>query len=458
MLRHSLFALLCTSSLNAGEFEAFVEQQLAPQLREKLLDAKFNDKAIGLLPFRAQLPKGISTFNAGTINTHFPEMLLMAMVRTERDPAAPSFDFLREVAATASEKELGKWYQKTDDRRQLFKIEYPSLWSKESRKPDVLLTGRIRISDDAKEASILIESFTESSPQLKKLLETKAPTSISLFRAMGCSFSLPEAAFKKPQKEREAIIVETVRKRGGDHGPAPTDISPNNVAGLRIDVLYNDERQKIQVRKGPRGDYEFFVATPKAKQKVTIRVTHLEQQKELLGFVLRVNGENTWNQERLEAEQCRRWLLKPGTNLLFRGFSFEDPLDGQTREQPWKVLSEADSIRRVADFGDKTGTIDLDVYGSGNDLDEIAIAIDRSLLKQAPTQGYANFRKTLEELAQSKSTARNRGVLVRDENMTAKAFKAETMEFNHPSLRAGITLHYYAPNAAAELDLAVTEK
>lgn len=435
---------------HAGELDRLFDEVLTPKLRNHLLDEGFQGKAIGFLPFRSRAGDGNRTFNAGPINAQLPEMLALSLLRTD-DPKLPEprFPVLRDAADTAADKKVGLWFQKTEERRKLFKTEFPVLWSDKMARPGAFVTGQIRLSADAKEATVTLESFTAKDLELKKVAEETIPATPAILRGLGFGFALRPEEVKKSRAERGAAAAREVRERGMK--VKEPEFSPEGIGGLKLEVFYNGEKQKVETRRGKRGELEFHLPSPKKGQKVTMTVTHLDTEKQPLGFVLRVNGENTWEQERLDAEQCQPWLLKPGKSMTFAGFSFIDR-EGKTREQPWKVLSDDDSRRRLADFGDKTGSIDLDVFSPGSEVEEIPLAMDRGVLKKP--SDFASFRKAVDEFTATKGrSVRNRGVLVRDENVTAKEFQTERLDFVNPVPRAGITIRYYAPDVGEELDI-----
>jgi hypothetical protein len=451
--RAALLIALSLAPVNptrAGELDRLLDEELIPKLRNALLDAGFQDKAVGFLPFRSRTVEGKQSFNAGPINTQLPEMIALSLLSTD-DPKlkGPRFQILRDAADTAADKKVGLWFQKKEERRKLFKSDFPVLWADQTARADVFVTGLVRLSADAKEATVVVESFTANDLALKPLAEATVPTTRSILRSLGFSFELRPELIKKSRLERDAAAAREVRERGMK--VKEPEFSPEGIGGLKLEVFYNGEKQKVETRRGKRGELEFHLPSPRRGQKVTMAVTHLDTEKEPLGFVLRVNGENTWEQERLDAEQCQPWLLKPGRSMTFSGFSFVDR-EGKTREQPWKVLSDDDSRRRLADFGDKTGTIDLDVFSSGSEVEDIPLAMDRGVLKKP--SDFASFRKAVDEFTATKGrSVRNRGVLVRDENVTAKEFQTERLDFVNPVPRAGITIRYYAPDVGEELDI-----
>lgn len=432
----------------AGELDQILDEVLTPKLRNHLLDESFQGKAVGFLPFRSRAGDGRQTFNAGPINTQLPEMLALSLLRTD-DPKLPEprFKILRDAADTAADKKVGLWFQKTEERRKLFRADYPVLWSDRTARPDAFVTGQILLSADAKEATVVVESFTAKELEPKRVVKETIPATRSILRGLGFGFELPPEEVKKSRLERDAAAAREVRERGMK--VKEPRFSPEGIGGLKLEVFYNGVKQEVKTRRGKRDELEFHLPSPKKGQQVTMTVTHLDAEKVPLGFVLRANGENTWEQERLDAEQCQPWLLRPGRSMTFSGFSFVDR-EKKTREQPWKVLSDDDSRRRIADFGDKIGTIDLDVFSSGGEVEEIPIAMDRGVLKK-PTD-FASFRKAVDEFAETKGrSVRDRGVLVRDENVTAKEFRTERLDFVNPVPRAGITIRYYAPDVGDEL-------
>jgi hypothetical protein len=100
-----------------------------------------------------------------------------------------------------------------------------------------------------------------------------------------------------------------------------------------------------------------YVPEPQEGQKVEL-VLKRDGSRERFGVVLKVNGENTIQKQRLPDPQCTRWILDPGPRpLIIDGYQ----INAQQKEV-FRVLSAHESQAREMDYGADVGTITLTVF------------------------------------------------------------------------------------------------
>ncbi|MDB5306845.1 MAG: hypothetical protein JWO38_1047 [Gemmataceae bacterium] len=353
--------------------------------------AEHQVKNVGVLNFRVQKGNGHDSFGLGSLSGTTPLRVETALVVTN-DPKAP-VGVIKDAAGVAARYKVA-WFSKPEDRAKLFAHkDYPLAWGVARVKPDALLTGRIKVSDDLAKLTVTVEAILSSAPaKLTPVCTFEVTTDRGLLRELGQSYAAPRGV-GKTRTDRDRQAVADAHRR--DLAPG-TDLTPDNVCGVQVRVLYDDVAQTP--RMDDRSPGEWRVDPPQAGQKVAIEVSHNGKADGRRGVVLRVNGRSVWAQVEGPDDDPETgiWLVDAGKPpLTFKGFLTS--LKGENLI-PFRVLSEEESAAREAEFGDRVGQIDIDVCGSspgGGDPDGEVLSISRGLSRSIKP---ATPAKTCEEL------------------------------------------------------------
>src|SRR5581483_5045014 len=117
-------------------------------------------------------------------------------------------------------------------------------------------------------------------------------------------------------------------------------------------VLYNGKPVRVEVRDG-----KAFVPEPAQGQTVEF-VLAKDGTPRRFGVVLKVNGENTLDKQRLPDARCRMWVLAaPKEAVAVRGYQL-----GTDRLETFRVLSVPESKAREVNYGADVGTITVTVF------------------------------------------------------------------------------------------------
>ena len=171
-------------------------------------------------------------------------------------------------------------------------------------------------------------------------------------------------------------------------------------APVRLTVLYNGKPVKVEVRDG-----KAFVPEPAPGQTVEFRLDK-DATPRRVGVVLKVNGENTLDKQRLPDARCRMWVLDKGESITVDGYQL-----GTDRVEKFRVLSVPESKAREVNYGANVGTITVTVFVEGKppapDLAEDAAektAVAAAKLPAEPSPSFDSLKAKLLEDA-------NRGLI-----------------------------------------------
>ncbi|MGL4553020.1 MAG: hypothetical protein ACRC33_17770, partial [Gemmataceae bacterium] len=266
--------------------------------------------------------------------------------------------------------------------------------------------------------------------KMDQVAEFTVPTDRNVLRDLGISYALPRSVrsraikLKKRGDEVDSDAVEIVGQqqqqpkekdapppaKDGDAPPPPKDdapppppdgdkppkqdtgSSPTDIGGIAVRLLAGDEEAIIREAATQGDGVKWQVESPEAGKKVAFEFTNKSDKK--LAVVLRLNGVNVINMQKVEPEICGKIILEPGKKGVVRGF-IEVPETAQPGERgkpkkrdglddeppvpdappaagpkmtvrPFEVLvgDAAKSMR--AELGDKAGLIDIDVFEPGS--------------------------------------------------------------------------------------------
>jgi tetratricopeptide (TPR) repeat protein len=291
-------------------------------------------------------------------------------------------------------------------------------------KPDALLTGKVKVSDDLARLTVTVEAMLAGAPGTLRTVTTfEVKTDRDLLRELGQSYAVTRD-LAKTRAERDRQAVADARRR--DLTPSG-DLTPDNIAGIRFRVLYDGLPQAI--RPDERSPGEWRVDPPRQGQRVALELGHNGQLNERLGVTLRVNGRSVWAQSTGPDNDPDTgiWVYEPG-RLAFAFEGFVMSIKGENL-LPFRVLSEEESAGREAEFGEKCGLFDVDVFASrpGGSPDGEVLSISRGMTRSAGTPAPPKTNNELRDRLLAKnpllkkllSAPRRGGLVVGDDKLVS---------------------------------------
>jgi hypothetical protein len=372
-------------------------------------------KTVGVLKFLGSKEGGGASDNLGTVNTLLARRLEVALVLAN-DPRNPVgvIDDASAVAAVTR----GANHRTPEGRKPLFDAKYKLAWGdpKARVSPDAFLTGLVGVSKDLKTLTVSFFYFDRETNELKPV--PGVPDAVVANRAaalveLGESFTLRgafddgkvEPAAKKngppadlPKDKDQAALKSAADVRDQKAGKHPAE-DPN--APVKLTVLYNGRPVRVEVKDG-----KAIVPEPAPGQTVEFVLTK-DNTAQRYGVVLKLNGENTLDKQRLPDARCRMWVMSKGAPPInVRGYQI-----GADRRENFRVVSAPESKARGVNYGADVGTITLTVFPEGGapapDLAEDAAeqtAVAAARLPAEPSKSFDALKAKLLEDA-------NRGLI-----------------------------------------------
>lgn len=339
----------------------------APKVLEKL--AEHGCTNIGVLKFRVLEPrKGISD-NVGTLNRFLAERLeaalTMALPRVEPSPIS-----LARNASQTAEKLSGASHLDELGRQRLLQANYARAWGKGTMKVDALVTGIAIFAADYRSFDIGLVAVEAGSRELKPLLPrfTVATTGAILSEA-GHSFQLRSVP-NEPESTDPAEAVNRVLADPQRNFPL------QNQPSVMLRIFYDDQPVELEFAEDAAR-----IPEPRSGQKVTMRLERTDRQPGALGVVLKVNGVNTLNRERLPDLDCSKWVLsaeRPGG--VISGFHFTK----SDEVEQFRVASTEESQHLAMNYGADVGAISMVVFQEQVATEANGGAIDPLAIDKAP--------------------------------------------------------------------------
>lgn len=422
---------------------AFVRQ--APELIKRLKEKGYRN--VGVLKFQAVKEGGKLTDNIGTLNMLLAQRLELAMILAKK-PSDP-LGIIENASAVAQNIAEASHLSK-DKRLKLFDARYPLAWGSEKVEPDAFVTGCCQISGDLKLLNISLMAFDRKENVLAQILpDFKARNRPEHLVELGESFVLrggfdegetkikgaetkPDAVKEKARHEAALAVAQKVKEAAVVH-PAEDPAAP-----VKLEVRYDGRSVPIEVHRGVAR-----VPEPAEGQRVELLLRRGKADGRFKA-VLKVNGENTIEKQRLPDASCWGWVLEADrtTPQTIQGYQI-----GSDMVEKFRVLSRAESKAREIDYGPEVGTITLTVFGerSGRkappgllDDEEADVAVvAKTALPSKKPDTFAALKSTLLDDA-------NRGLIAEGERV--KSGDVQTVKFNmDPLPRMTLTVVYYKP-------------
>jgi hypothetical protein len=338
-------------------------------------------------------------------------------------------------ASGVAGKTPGANHTTAEGRKVLFATSFPLAWGKASVRPDALMTGVAKVSEDLKRLSIVIYCYLpDKDPE--KVLTFTATNGPETLVASGESF-LTRGAFDNGNIEPQKVVQQAAKIRAKEE---PYPLAAEAAAPIALEVRYDGQPTALQINNG-----KGFVSEPQEGQKVTFVLARKGDSTVKLGVVLKVNGENTLGKQRLSDAQCRKWILDPGAGpVTIEGFQ----VDGDTAKE-FRVLSRAQSREREFYYGPDVGTVTVTVFREDkqkksqpskellSDEAEDLAALNRGVYPSDPAGSLAALKSQL------RLGSKTRG-LIEDGKAIESRVEKVTFDFDPTPVMAA-TITYYRP-------------
>jgi hypothetical protein len=373
-MRHPGIALLAVllvgapaGTVRADRLDAELNRQM-PAIVATLRDRGF--KNVGVLPVRVQQGSKKESFApplGGALERRL-ENLLVVHVGPE---GKPLLGVIRAPGRTAARSKVQGWYGAAAGRRKLFGLRYPRAWGDDTVRADAFVTGKLSLGKD-RQTTLALEYFDRADPT--RLRPLGKPITIDtdrfILRDLGRSFAVSKRSLalkRSPDVKSEDRF--TVAEVADDEDDRPQDNGgpgPGNVAGVLVEMLVNRKPQTIRKAGAQADNVAWQTDSPSAGAALAFRLKNTTDRR--LGVVLRLNGVNTINEETLEPENCRKWVLPPGRAAVVNGFYLlggDDSKSEKPSRIPFKVLVGREARQMKAQLGPRAGLIDVDVFEEG---------------------------------------------------------------------------------------------
>ncbi len=326
--------------------------QQAPRLVKLLQQRSYRN--VGVLKFLVNR-EGEDTFTdkVGTLNLLLARRLELALILAN-DPRKPVG--IIEDASAVAQKTPGATHLTKEGRLELFGATYRLAWGDERVRADAFVTGLASISKDLKRLTIsllLVDGKTNKVEPVPG--EFTAANRADQLAEMGESFVLRgffddgKAETTAPDNPQQKKILEQTAQvhEGKKEHPARQADAP-----VVMEVHYDGHVVPYEIRDG-----KAYIPEPQQGQKVQL-VLKRDGSKERYGVVLKVNGENTIDKQKLPELSCRKWVLDPGCPPAeVNGYLMDNRETIQFR-----VLSPRESRAKEIDYGPDVGMITMTVF------------------------------------------------------------------------------------------------
>jgi hypothetical protein len=213
---------------------------------------------------------------------------------------------------------------------------------------------------------------------------------------------------KQPDDKKPDEGTPDQKKPGTKPQAKPTtQVTPSNIAGIEFRMLVDNVGQEVRPGAGQDGAAHWQVDCPAPGKPVVIALKNTTDKR--LGVVFRVNGLNTVNQQKDAPESCKKWVIPPYKTYFIKGFYMSDgdsednaPVsrgkkaakrggdedddgpkntEGQKQDDkpaggkdlrvttilPFKVLVGEEANALKAEYGEKYGLLEVDVFAEGGE-------------------------------------------------------------------------------------------
>lgn len=420
--------------------------------------------SVGILPFKVQKGSREASYDAAPLAAALPGRFENALLMSMEPDEKLALKILRDPAGHAAKHKVGAWTKDKKAFDKLFATSYPVAWGKGTVKPSVFLTGTVKNTGDRAVTTIEVVGFTKddwTDDGLKTFPVTTftVRTDRALLRDLGYAYALSPGVAKRGMSAaaRDKQAVDEVNEE--ESGEKESGVKPVDVAGIRFDLWYGDEKQVIKpLAAGDAGAKSplFQVAPVPADTKVTLGLTRLTDEGKRLGVIVKINGISIYQMDERDSMQCLKWLFDAadkGKEFKFTGFQMD--ADGK-EVRPFKVLTSEESLGRVSEMGNRAGWIDIDVFASGEEEqeDEQLMVSTRGLARgktpgtlKALREGLLKKNNLKVKKVASEVRKRTQGGLIVDDVESVPGVKLEQSSLPNPVRIGGVSIRYYDSGA-----------
>lgn len=402
-------------------------------------------KSVGVLHFRCQKGVGKESFTLGPICSSMATRLERALVL--HDPVDKPILIAKDVTGAALARKIGGWQKNPAERAKLFGIPYAPMWGTAPVKPDALISGVVRVSKDLAITTVIVEAFSAKSPEKTiKLHEFSVGTDRGILHEIGQSYEISASTLAgKRSADRDRLAVQSAFKRDTE---APAEAG-TGAAGVTLEILYDGQPQEI--KGDPNSSGERRVDPPQPGVKIAFRVRNDGSRAPVMGAALSVNGRSFWRQETGDISHGQIWIFESTKGPTeFKGFYMDEA--GQNLI-PFKVLTAQESETRAAEFGDKVGLIQMDVFEprAMEAEEDMKISLARSLTRSGKSAKIESLEDAKRAVLTSDRklfrTARNspsqRNLIVGEDENLVPGGDIAIQSMPNPVRVGGITIRYY---------------
>jgi hypothetical protein len=337
---------------------------LAQGLRKQMPDVvkylrKMGYKNVGVLKFRVEQPSGKVSDSVGTLNSTLAARVETALMLELDDDG---IGVIRDASAVAAADIPGANHLTDEGRDKLFAYtKFPLRWGKQRVRADAFITGRVSMPAATQMHVVLCafdskgeaEAFEFDADQDTTTLVETGKSFLRLRKALTDGAFLGGAQDDKPVADRQKEAVSDFKAvlDGTAKNPALDESSP-----ISLQVCYNGVPQTPVAG----ADGSVSIPEPAEGQKISFVLARRKTAAdEVFGVVLKLNGENTLNQQTLPNVECLKWILEPGDGPI-TVTGYYDP-DTQSRD-PFRVFSLPESREQEINYGKAVGQISLVVF------------------------------------------------------------------------------------------------
>jgi hypothetical protein len=395
---------------------------------------------------------GKPTDKLGTLNLLLAQRLELALILANR--RTDLIGIIENASAVAQTIPHASHLSK-GARQKLFERTYPLAWGADKVVPDAFVTGVAEVSQDLRVLTISLQIFDRQ----RNLLEPLLPDFTARIRPdhlveLGESFvrgALDEGRIElksdskketaSPRENEQARLEVALGKAVQVKQAEAAHPAQDPHAPLRLEVLYDRRMAPITVQDGVAR-----VAEPREGQEVQLVLRRGKNARGRMKAVVKVNGENTFDKQRLPDAACWGWVLDEGPKnaVTINGYHIGPKME------KFRVLSQAESRAREISYGPEVGTITVTVFGERttrpapldvqDDEAADAFVVSKSLRPSERKSSFDALKSTL--LADA-----NRGLIA--EGQMVESGEAPIVKFDQDPLPVMVlTIVYYKPSGS----------
>jgi hypothetical protein len=349
-------------------------------------------------------------------------------------------DVIHDASAVAAARNEHLSYLEARDRKRLFELDYPLAVGDKTARPDLFLTGVVRLEKGKARVTLLAFGPTGGLEEVPDA-SFSVPVDRTLLSDAGRSFVLPRTRSGMVESDPDVAAADDARRRVAK----PTTPAKTDDARVDVKMFFGDEEiTPVPVATlASEGRLGFQSREPRKGETVRFEVKNLTDKR--LAVVVKVNGVNTINQETTEADRCTKWILEPNKTLTIDGF-YDNTKDAKENRVPFGVKSEEEVTQELLG-NTRLGVIDVIVFEEGKDVvkrDLRPITRGLSPLHWQKAAKSAKCYADLREAIDRQDRTVTRGLIAPD-GPAGEGANLVKQDFNNPRDVEGWAIRYYAP-------------